>query len=109
MLQWIRINKYDVLDSSNLSPLQARHQHIDALFLINVFTNEIYCSSILDIASLHVSNKTITDLLIFNALHRAKASPSARCVNKDNAVCRKIDIFSHLGISPKNIIKYNIN
>jgi len=45
-----------------VSPLQSRQQHINALFLINDFTNETYCSSILDTASLHVSNKTITDL-----------------------------------------------
>jgi len=93
----------------NLSPIQSRQQHIDAPFLINDFINEIYCSSILDTASLHVSNKTITDLLVFDALHCAEVSPSVRCVHVANAVCRKIDIFNRFGISAKNIIKYNIN
>ena len=82
-------------------------QHIDVLFLINVFTNEIYCSSILDTASLHVSNKTITDLSVFDALHCVKVSPSVRSVYVANAVCREIYILSRLGISPKNITEHN--
>jgi hypothetical protein len=42
-----------------------------------------------------VNWQAATDHSVSDALFRAKASPSARCVTAANAVSRKIDIFNN--------------
>jgi hypothetical protein len=85
--------------------LHSRRQHLDVLFRIDAFSNKISCSSILNTVSLCVLTQTIRNHSVFDALHCAEASPSARHVTTDNAVCRLTDIFDHIDISPKNINK----
>jgi len=83
--------------------LHSRRRHLDALFRIDVFNNEISCSSILNTVTLCVPTQTIRNHSVFDAVHCAEASPSARHVMADNAVCRLIDTFDHTDISSKNI------
>jgi hypothetical protein len=57
---------YDViLERLGLITLHSRRRHLDALFLINVFTNTIECQSIMDTVSLRVPSKLIRDFSIF--------------------------------------------
>ena len=86
--------------------LHSRRQRLDALFRIDAFSNKIICSSILNTVSLCVLTQTIRNQSVFDALHCAEASPSARHVTADNAVCRLNDIFDHKDISPKNISRF---
>jgi hypothetical protein len=50
-----------ILERLGLRTLYSRRMHHEALFLINVFNNTIDCQSILDIVSLRVPSKLITD------------------------------------------------
>lgn len=80
----------------NVSMPQSRRQSYDALFLANVVTNEIYCSSIHCTASLLVRVATgiiKRPLGVFYAVLRTKSSASAGCVTAADAVCWKHRYF----------------
>jgi hypothetical protein len=87
----------------NLPTLQSRRRHLDALYLINVFTNETCCSSIPDTLSVRVPTTFSRHYTVFDALHRAKVSPSTICVTACNLLCSNIDIFDHHNILLKHI------
>ena len=59
----------------NLSPLHLRRQHLDVLFLINVFVNKIICPSTLTTVGLRVPSKITRDQSIFAAPYCAKLVP----------------------------------
>ena len=52
-------NNNDILYTLNLPKLQSRRRHIDALFLVNVFSNKTCCTSIPDSVSLCKPNRFI--------------------------------------------------
>jgi hypothetical protein len=86
-------NKYDdILARLNLSMLQSRRRHLNALFGLNAFNNTITCFYKLSTVSIQVPAKITREHSIFDALHCAKANPSARHVTAANAVC-KLNVF----------------
>jgi hypothetical protein len=80
-----------------------RHRHyycnIDALFLINVFKNEIDCYSIMDTAGLRVPTKQIWVFSTFNVSNVSRLSPSRRCFTSANNICKSLDVFTKHNIS----------
>jgi hypothetical protein len=82
-----------ILARLNLSTLYSRQQHLDALFLINVFKSKVSCSSIFDSVCIQIPTRIITDYSTFMVNHNFKVSPSARCVSAANTICKDTDIF----------------
>jgi hypothetical protein len=69
---------YDgILARLNLPTLYSRLQHLDVLFLINVFKNKISCSSIFYSVSVCTPTRIIRNYCTFMANHNFKISPSA--------------------------------
>jgi hypothetical protein len=58
--------------------------------------------------SVRVPTAIIRNHSLFDAVHCAKASPSARHMAAANAVCRLIDTFSQNDIALQFIIKFNV-
>jgi hypothetical protein len=85
-----------------LKTLYSRRQHLDALFLVNVFKNKINCSSIMDTVSLQMLAKQIRDFSSFRVKNVSRLSPSTRCVIAANSICRSLDIFNKNSISLKD-------
>jgi hypothetical protein len=84
-------SKYeDILARLNFLPLHVRRMHLDAVFLINAFKDNIAYPSILDSVSLHIPSMAIRDFSAFSVHRNFKASPSARCVS----AAKTIDIFN---------------
>jgi hypothetical protein len=87
------IRTYNRLDDDlvrlNLSTLQSRRIVPDALFIINISlkTNVVPRPFLLLLVYLHLPGQSEA-FSTFNVRHRAKVSPSARCVPTANAVCR---------------------
>jgi hypothetical protein len=50
-----------ILNYLHLKTLHSRRQHLDALFLVNVFKNKINCYSIMDTVGLYIPAKQIRD------------------------------------------------
>jgi hypothetical protein len=92
---WISGNTYDRISVwLNLLTLQFRQQHVNHLYLTNVFKNKVSWVFILDSISLWRPTWTITDYSFFITHHHLKISPSAMCVFAGNVICRNINIFS---------------
>jgi hypothetical protein len=63
-------NYESILTRLNLSTLHSRQQHLDALFLVNVFKSKISCSSIFDSVSIQIpATTTATATAIAITLH----------------------------------------
>jgi hypothetical protein len=71
-----------------------RRRNLDAVFLINAFTGNIACPSILDALSLHIPARSIRDFSTFSVYHNFKASPCATYTSAANTVYCNIDIFN---------------
>jgi hypothetical protein len=111
-----------MLNYLHLKTLYSRRQHLDALFLVNVFTNKINCCSIMDTVGLHIPVKQIRDFSTFRVKNVSRLSPSTRCIIAANSIFRSLDIFNKNSISLKDtfsmrswrqfdcsIISFNLN
>jgi hypothetical protein len=87
-LQFGLLRNYDlILSHLNFRTLYCR-QHLDALFLINVFKGKIHCQSIMDTVSIRVPTLQIREFYAFSVSSVLRYSPSARCVIAANEICR---------------------
>jgi hypothetical protein len=91
-----------MLNYLHLKTFYSRRQHLDALFLVNVFKNKINCCSIMDTVGLHIPAMQIRDFSTFRVKNVLRLSPSTRCVIAVNSVCRSLDIFNKNSISLKD-------
>jgi hypothetical protein len=80
-----------ILARFDLSTLNFRGQHLDALFLIDVFKSKISCSSTPDSFSTWIPTRIIIDYSIFIVNHNFRVSLSARCVSAAIAIFKDID------------------
>jgi hypothetical protein len=61
-MQSIVSRNYELMSTYlHLKTLYSRRQHLDALFLVNVFKNKLNCCSIMDTVGLHIPAKQIRD------------------------------------------------
>ena len=71
LLSFLFYSYSDSLVSLNMSTPQSRQWHLDARYVINIFMNQICCSSILNNVSLRISAILIRNCSVFDALSRA--------------------------------------
>jgi hypothetical protein len=91
---------YDViLERLDLRTLHSKRRHLNALFLTNVFNNNIDCQSIMDTVILRVPSKIIRDFSILTVNKALRSSPSARCSTMANKMYQFVDVFSTKTIS----------
>jgi hypothetical protein len=82
-----------MLNYLHLKTLYSRWQHLNSLFLVNVFKNKMNCYSIMDTVGLHIPAKQIRDVSTFRVKNVSRLSPSTRCVIAANSICRSLDFF----------------
>jgi hypothetical protein len=83
---------YEVfLESLKLHTLHDRRLHLDALFLISVYSGLKCCPSLLDTTGIRVPSRNVRNSSLFTVT--CTNSPTARCVTAANRVCKDVDIF----------------
>jgi hypothetical protein len=93
-----------MLNYLHLKTLYSRRQHLDALYLVNVFKNKINCCTIMDTIGLHIPAKQIRDFSTFRLKNVSILCPSTRCVIAANSICRSLKIFNKNNISLKDTL-----
>jgi hypothetical protein len=96
-----------ILNYLHLKTLYSRRQHLDALFLVNVFKYIINCFSMMDTVGLYIPAKQVRDFPTFRVKNVSRLSPSTRCVIAAISVCRSLDIFDKNSISLKDTLFMN--
>jgi hypothetical protein len=87
------LRNYDrILSHLNFRTLYSRRQHLDDLFLINVFKDKIYFLSIMDTVGIRVPTRQVREFYIFSLSSALCHSPSARCVVA-NDICKFVGVF----------------
>jgi hypothetical protein len=92
------------LKQLKLHTLQERRNHLDALFLIQVYSGSIFCPSAFEIVGLRVPARYIRDFPIFKVCSVSKNSPSARFASAANADCSDVDVFVPKSLLLKHIL-----
>jgi hypothetical protein len=83
---------YDhLLETLILLTVHNRCPHINALFLINIFSGTKCCSSVLETVGLRVPTRNMHNFNMFTC--PSSHCPSARCVSTANAVGTFTDVF----------------
>jgi hypothetical protein len=93
-----------MLTNLHLEKLSLRRQRLDALFLINAFTNKIYCCSCINTTGLRVTTKHIRYFSTFEANGVSRLSPILRCIKATNYVCKFLYIFNQQCVSLVNTL-----
>jgi hypothetical protein len=73
--------------------LVVKRRHLYALYLTNIFKNEVRCPSITNPADFHVPTRQIREYSIVSVSNLPKRLLSARCSNVANDICRYLDSF----------------
>jgi hypothetical protein len=88
-----------MLINLHFEKLSLRRQRLDALFLINAYTNKIDCCSCINTTGLRVPTKHIRCFSTFEANRVSRLSPILRCIKATNYVCKFLDIFNQKCVS----------
>jgi hypothetical protein len=76
-------NVLNYLKFHTLSDLRC---HLDALFLLNVFSGSKFCPTLLETVSLRVSHQNFRDFKLFHVDFSCRNCPSARCTSATNGI-----------------------
>jgi hypothetical protein len=98
-------NYESVLNYLHFKTLYSRRRNVDALFLINVFKNKIYCS-VTDSVGLRVPTKQIRGFSTFNVSNASRRSPSTRCVTAANNIRKSPDLHNKHNISLEDTFSF---
>jgi hypothetical protein len=82
-----------VLEQLKLQALRKRKNHLDALFLVEVYLCYQFCPSVLETVGLRGPAWYVRDSFLFNVCPSSKTCPSSRCASAANVVCRDIHVF----------------
>jgi hypothetical protein len=82
-----------ILNCLNFRTLHSRRNHLDSLFLINIFKSKINCHSVMDTVGIRVPTRQIRDFSTFSVSSALRHSPSVRCASASNDICRLLDIL----------------
>jgi hypothetical protein len=80
-------NYNSVVNRLNFRTLYSRRQHLNVLFLVNVFKDKVNCCSIIPI-------KQVRDFTTFNMSYVSRLSPLSRCVAVVNSNYRFVEGFN---------------
>jgi hypothetical protein len=94
----------NALDHLKLHTLRKRRDHLDALFLIQVYLGSKLWPSVLENVGLRVPTRHLRDFPLFYVCPTIKNCPSARCASADNVVCRDFDVFRNHNVSIEHIL-----
>jgi hypothetical protein len=87
------LRNYDLIFSySSFRTLYSGRQHLNALFIINVFKGKINCHSTMDTVDIRVPTRKIRECSTFSVSSALRHSPSSRRVIAANDICR---FFGH--------------
>jgi hypothetical protein len=67
-----------------------RRCHLDALFLLNIFSGSIFCPTLVETVGLRVSNRDFRDFKLFHVDFSRRKCPSARWASAANGISRNI-------------------
>jgi hypothetical protein len=95
----------NALEHLNSHTLSSRWLHLDALFLVNVYTGFKFCPSLLENVGIHVPVRHFRDFLLLTVGSLHKICPSARSATATNAICKDINIFSKQLVKLNHILK----
>jgi hypothetical protein len=92
-------NFESMLNYFNFKTPYSTRQILGALFLINIFNNNINCCFVMDAVRLRVRTKQIR-----NIRNVSRLSPSTKCVTAANNTCKSPDVFNKSNISLQGTI-----
>jgi hypothetical protein len=73
----IHYSHVNALEHLNFHTLSSGRRHLDALFLVNVYTSFKFCPSLLETVGIHVPVRNFRDFLLFTVGSSHKSCPSA--------------------------------
>jgi hypothetical protein len=94
----------NALEYLKLHTLGKRRNHLDALFLIQVYLGSKFCPSVLETVGLRVPTRHLRVFPLFYVCPTIKNCPSARCASAANVVCRDFDVFRNHKVSLEHIL-----
>jgi hypothetical protein len=101
----IHYSYVNALEHLNFHTLSSRRRHLDALFLVNVYTGFKFCPFLLETVGIHVPVRKFRDFLLFNVGSSHKSFPSARSASAANTICKDTDVFSKQLVTLNHILK----
>jgi hypothetical protein len=84
----------NALNYLKLHTLSDRRCHLDALFLLQVYSGLKICPTLLETVGLRGPNRNFTDFKLFHVNLNCRNCPSARCASAANAISGDISIFN---------------
>jgi hypothetical protein len=84
----------NVLNYLKFHTLSDRRCHLDALFLLNIYSGSKFCPTLLETVGLRVQNRNVRDFKLFLVDLNRRNCPSARCTSAANAISRHTCIFN---------------